>query len=204
MGHAPLIAYYPQYAANEDVTMLFQFKLQNRIAALAICVCLVLPVLAADAVTHAMQAAYEPQRLVLFKTHSNSQTEVPLTMPQAQQSCGKLATQFGSKPPAPYEHDTAFSTSADGLLLINLAQSSSALALDKGCYSCHGSLPRNDAPTFDQLAKKYAKYQGQTTAAAKLAEKLREKHMLGGVKAHEQLTQENALQLIQWIIEGAK
>jgi hypothetical protein len=32
-------------------------------------------------------------------------------MTQAQQAWGKLATQFGSKPPAPYDRDTAFAAS---------------------------------------------------------------------------------------------
>jgi cytochrome c len=97
-----------------------------------------------------------------------------------------------------------FIAMAIGLPLISVAQSNSALALDKGCYSCHSSTPRKDAPPFDQLAKDYAKYQGQTAAAAELAEKLCEKHMFGGIKAHEQLTPENALQLVHWIIDGAK
>ena len=94
--------------------------------------------------------------------------------------------------------------SALGLPVISLAQSASALALDKGCYSCHGSSPRKNAPTFDQLAKDYAKYQGQTATEVTLAEKLHEKHLFGGIKAHEQLTQENAALLVHWIIEGAK
>jgi cytochrome c len=95
-------------------------------------------------------------------------------------------------------------SAAFGLPLTGLAQSSSALALDKGCYSCHGSTPRKNAPTFDQLAKDYAKYQGQTDAAIALAEKLHQEHVFGGVTAHEQLTPDNALQLVRWIIEGAK
>lgn len=95
-------------------------------------------------------------------------------------------------------------SAAFGLPLTSLAQSSSALALDKGCYSCHGSSPRKNAPTFDQLAKDYAKYQGQTATAVTLAEKLHEEHVFGGIKAHEELTPENALQLVRWIIDGAK
>ena len=95
-------------------------------------------------------------------------------------------------------------STAIGLQLISSAQSMSALALDKGCYSCHSNPPRKNAPTFDQLAKDYAKYQGQTVTAVTLAEKLHQEHIFGGVKAHEQLTQENALQLIRWIIDGAK
>jgi cytochrome c len=91
-----------------------------------------------------------------------------------------------------------------GLPVISLAQSVSTLALDKGCYSCHSSSPRKNAPTFDQLAKDYAKYQGQTETVVTLAEKLHEEHLFGGIKAHEQLTQENAVELVSWIIKGAK
>ena len=85
-----------------------------------------------------------------------------------------------------------------------LAQTNSALALDKGCYSCHGSPPRKSAPTFEQLASNYAKYQGQTEAAITLADKLHEEHVFGGVRAHEQLSPESALLLVRWIIDGAK
>ena len=91
-----------------------------------------------------------------------------------------------------------------GLPMVSLAQSSSALALDKGCYSCHGSPPRKNAPTFERLANDYAKYQGQTEPTIALAEKLHKEHVFGGIKAHEQLTPENALQLVRWIIDGAK
>jgi cytochrome c len=91
-----------------------------------------------------------------------------------------------------------------GLPAISMAQSASLLALDKGCFTCHGSSPRKNAPSFDQLAKDFAKYQGQTAAATELAEKLCEKHMFGGIKAHEQLTPENAAILVRWIIDGTK
>jgi cytochrome c len=94
-------------------------------------------------------------------------------------------------------------SAAVGIPPVTVAQSNSVLALDKGCYSCHGNPPRKNAPTFDQLAKDYAKYRGQEEAAVALAEKLHKEHVFGGVKAHEQLTPENALQLIRWIIDGA-
>jgi hypothetical protein len=91
--------------------MISPFKFHKQVAILAISVCAVLPAFAADAVTDAMQAAYGPYRVALFKTNSNSQAEAQQAMTQAQQAWGKLATQFGSKPPAPYDRDTAFSTS---------------------------------------------------------------------------------------------
>lgn len=90
------------------------------------------------------------------------------------------------------------------LLLASNAQASAQLALDKGCYSCHGNPPKENAPTFEQLAASYAQYQGQSDAAVRLASKLHEGYVFGGINAHERLTQESALTLVRWIIEGAK
>lgn len=90
------------------------------------------------------------------------------------------------------------------LLLASNAQASAQLALDKGCYSCHGNPPKKNAPTFEQLAASYAQYQGQSDAAVRLASKLHEGYVFGGINAHERLTQESALTLVRWIIEGAK
>ena len=83
-------------------------------------------------------------------------------------------------------------------------QASSQLALDKGCYSCHGTPPKKNAPTFEQISADFAKYRGQTDAAARLASKLREGHIFGGINAHEQLTEESALTLVRWLIDGIK
>ncbi len=66
--------------------------------------------LAADLATEAMQAAYGPYRVALFKTNSNSQAEAQQAMAQAQTAWSKVVAQFGSKPPAPYDRDTAFGT----------------------------------------------------------------------------------------------
>jgi cytochrome c len=86
----------------------------------------------------------------------------------------------------------------------NSAHATAQLALDKGCYSCHGSPPKKNAPTFEKLALDYAKYKNVPSADAELAGKLREGHMFGGIQAHERLSEENALLLIQWIIQGAR
>lgn len=93
---------------------------------------------------------------------------------------------------------------AIGFPLRAVAQVNSALALDKGCYSCHGNPPRKSAATFEQLASNYAQYQGQTEAVTTLADKLRKKQVFGGIGVHEQLTPESALLLIRWIIDGAQ
>lgn len=66
---------------------------------------------AADPVTDVMQKAYAPYRVALFKTNSNSQTEAQQAITQAQQSWNQIATQFGSKPAAPYDRDTDFAKS---------------------------------------------------------------------------------------------
>ena len=68
---------------------------------------------ASDAVTDAIQAAYAPYRVVLFKTNGNAQDEARKAIAQAQQEWGKIATQFGAQPPAPYDRDSSFKTSLD-------------------------------------------------------------------------------------------
>ena len=45
---------------------------------------------------------------------------------------------------------------------------------------------------------------GPGHAAARLASKLREGHIFGGINAHEQLTEESALTLVRWLIDGIK
>ena len=81
---------------------------------------------------------------------------------------------------------------------------SSQLALAKGCYSCHGEPPRKNVPSFPQLAVNYAKYQGQTHAARKLAQKLCEGTLFAHIASHERLSTKEAETLIQWVIDGAK
>jgi cytochrome c len=84
------------------------------------------------------------------------------------------------------------------------AQASSQLALDKGCYSCHGDPPRRGAPGMAQLAADYARYRGQADAPRRLADKLREGGLFAHIAAHERISQEECEALMRWIIEGAK
>lgn len=84
------------------------------------------------------------------------------------------------------------------------AQATAQMALDKGCYSCHGNPPRKNVPSFEQLAADFAKYRGVPSAESELASKLREGHIFGGIQAHERLSEESALLLIHWIIQGAR
>jgi cytochrome c len=100
-------------------------------------------------------------------------------------------------------------TIRDGLALgLALAASgawaSTELALEQGCFSCHGSLPSSGAPTFAQLAAKYARYRDVSEAEVKLADRLRNAPLFGGISAHERVTEESARALMRWIIQGAQ
>ena len=66
---------------------------------------------AADPVTDAMQAAYAPYRVALFRTNSNAQVESQQAIAQARQGWTKLAEQYAAKPPAPYDRDPLFAAS---------------------------------------------------------------------------------------------
>jgi hypothetical protein len=69
--------------------------------------------LASDAFTDAMQEAYAPYRVALFRTNSNAQPESQQAVAQAQQAWAKLTSQFAAKPPAPYDRDASFARSLD-------------------------------------------------------------------------------------------
>ena len=79
-----------------------------------------------------------------------------------------------------------------------------ALALHMGCYNCHRTPARHDAPSFEQLAARYEKLRGKTDAADKEGEHLRRGEPFRRIVAHEQLSPDTATKLMQWIIDGAK
>ncbi len=79
------------------------------------------------------------------------------------------------------------------------------LALDKGCFNCHGKTTlRKGTPSFEQLAADYSRYRGQPEALPKLTAKLYEGRLFGNIAAHERLRADEAAALVQWIIDGAK
>lgn len=84
------------------------------------------------------------------------------------------------------------------------AQASLQLALEKGCYGCHGAPPRRNTPSFAQLAADYAKYRGQAEAPHKLADKLRAGSLFGHIAAHERVSDEECERLMRWLIDGAR
>lgn len=85
-------------------------KTRYRISALTLAAALAFPVLAADSVTDAMQAAYVPYRAALFKTSGKSQPEAQQAMAQAQQAWKGIAERFAAKPAAPYDRDAEFAS----------------------------------------------------------------------------------------------
>lgn len=84
------------------------------------------------------------------------------------------------------------------------AQASSQLALEQGCYSCHGEPPRRGIPSMAELATDYARYRGQADAPRRLAAKLREGTLFGHIAAHERLSPQECEALMRWLIDGAR
>jgi cytochrome c len=83
------------------------------------------------------------------------------------------------------------------------AQASSQLAVDKGCYNCHGAHLRGEAPSFERLAAKLGKYKGDLAAEQKTVNKLLVGETLEHIDAHERLTPASAQVLVHWLVEGA-
>ena len=69
---------------------------------------LVAPAHAADPVTQAMQSAYTPYRVALFRTNSQAQAESEQAMAQAVLAWRAIAQQFAAAPPGPYAQDAEF------------------------------------------------------------------------------------------------
>jgi cytochrome c len=95
-----------------------------------------------------------------------------------------------------------------GLLLLALAaplasQASSALAVEMGCYNCHGMPPRADAPSLERLAARYAKRKGDAAAEQRAVDELLQGEPLRHIPAHERLSPETARRLIRWLADGA-
>jgi hypothetical protein len=65
---------------------------------------------AADPVTDAMQKAYVPYRVALFKTNGTAQDDSRQAVAQAQQGWNQIVSQFGARPPVPYDRDPEFSS----------------------------------------------------------------------------------------------
>jgi cytochrome c551/c552 len=91
-----------------------------------------------------------------------------------------------------------------GLCLSSGANASPQLALEYGCFSCHGANQRGEAPSFERLAGKLVKYKGNATELADKVSRYRAGKALEHVDAHERLSPETATVLLRWLSEGGK
>jgi cytochrome c551/c552 len=78
------------------------------------------------------------------------------------------------------------------------------LAVDMGCYNCHGDQPRGKAPRFERLGARLAGRPGGAAAEQHLMDEFRNGEWLEHVDAHERVSPETAKTLIRWLLEGAK
>lgn len=84
------------------------------------------------------------------------------------------------------------------------AQADSALAVEHGCYSCHGLYLRDEARNFERMASRLSKYQGDVSAEHKFVENFRAGEILSHIDAHERLSAKSAKALVHWLVQGAK
>lgn len=83
------------------------------------------------------------------------------------------------------------------------ACASANLATEHGCINCHGNTARGEAPSFERLAGKLAKFKGDEAALATFVVKYRQGQAFEHVDAHERLSPEAATALLRWLSEGA-
>lgn len=73
---------------------------------------------AADAFTDAMQQAYAPYRVALFKTNNGTPDEATKSVQQAKQAWKKVTDQFSAQPPAPYDRDEKFAATLETVMQV--------------------------------------------------------------------------------------
>ena len=83
------------------------------------------------------------------------------------------------------------------------AQASAQIALDMGCYNCHGHPPRKNVPTFAELARRYSAYRNGAAKQQQPADQLRERTIFSHINAHERISPETAAALVRWLCDGA-
>lgn len=99
---------------------------------------------------------------------------------------------------------TCMGATVAGLVMVTTAHASPQLAMDHGCYSCHGANLRGEAPTFERLVGKLGKYKGDVPAQTRFVAKYRTGEPFEHIEAHERLSPEAATALVQWLAEGGK
>jgi hypothetical protein len=91
--------------------------MKNLIRTTFLCASCMLPLSgqAADALTEAIQKAYPPYRAALYKTNGKSQAEAREVLDQAREGWARVASQFGVRPPSPYDLDRQLPQTFDAI-----------------------------------------------------------------------------------------
>jgi len=84
------------------------------------------------------------------------------------------------------------------------SQAGSALAVEMGCYNCHGQPLRAAAPSFERLATRFEKRRGDAAAEQHVVDEIRSAGTAHGIQLHQRVSTESARQLVHWLFEGAK
>jgi len=95
-------------------------------------------------------------------------------------------------------------TTALGLACTLCAQASPQLALDHGCYNCHGANLRGEAHSLQDTSRKLQRIKDDASAQAAFVTKFRRGEPLERIDAHERLSPEAATALVGWLANGAK
>ena len=76
------------------------------------------------------------------------------------------------------------------------------MAVDRGCYNCHGVVPHHDVPAFSQLVQKWSRFGGKPDdgAVRHAVDEMREVNVL----VHQVISREDAGLVVRWLMEGAK
>jgi len=98
----------------------------------------------------------------------------------------------------------AILAAALSLAWVASAEANPQLALEHGCYSCHGANLRGEAPSFERLAGKLAKYRGDAAAQARLVTEYRAGEPFGHIDLHERVSLQTATALVKWLAEGGQ
>jgi cytochrome c len=82
------------------------------------------------------------------------------------------------------------------------AQPARQMAVDRGCYNCHGEPPRRGVRPFVQIAGSYAHVKDEPAAQRQALDRMHHGSLFSHVAAHERLSDEDAATLVQWLFQG--
>jgi hypothetical protein len=84
------------------------------------------------------------------------------------------------------------------------AHASPQMFVEYGCFNCHGTYLRGDAPNIEGLSKRLSRLKGDPAAEQKFVDKYRVGEAFERIDAHGRITPDTARTLIHWLAEGAK